>query len=199
MSTPHADDAQIPPCYCMQRYSLCAAWPLAVVPSDSLSCGHSVSTGQIRETVDNMRSHGNGRFITPDVLSLPSINGNVPTYTAVGTEGSDRRKWGLNEDLASFHTCPDTSWSATFLQARTVRTLHCKPHSLTPPCSFPCGTFGTMGQLLVSSDWYRKEYPCMCRRCNILHSSQQPVFKMLQSPWEARPCMCQCLTRTHLE
>jgi hypothetical protein len=61
---------------------------------------------------------GDSRWVSPEVWRLPIVQGSVTRWWAVRGEGGNRRKWGLEEDLSWFRTCPDTAWKAKYFATR---------------------------------------------------------------------------------
>lgn len=71
---------------------------------------------------------GNGRWVSPEGMSLPYVVGTKMDYKRDGVVGGTRTKWGIEEDINWFGACPNTSWNSTFFYAVLVQFLSCLCH-----------------------------------------------------------------------
>jgi hypothetical protein len=79
-----------------------------------------------QESVDNFitmakQQYGDDRWVSPQSLAWPSINDRAIRYAWRRTEGGDRKKWGLNNDLSWFSKCSGTAWRGSYLEGTVVR------------------------------------------------------------------------------
>jgi hypothetical protein len=82
------------------------------------------SAASVQDFVKTVKTHhGNPRWASPSTPSPPTFNGTRIPYSWQGTYGKDRRKWGLRDDMATFHTCADTWWNASYLIGSVVASL----------------------------------------------------------------------------
>lgn len=98
--------------------------------SKSSSAVCSVTSADALQLVDKVKArHGTKRWVPPEEPMYPQIAGQAPQYQWSTTQGRDRRRWGLEKDLATFNTCPDTAWSATYWTHDMVRAMLALPAS----------------------------------------------------------------------
>jgi hypothetical protein len=105
---------------------LALAWAFLIIHTigtgvNIATCLRSDGGTLVRKFVDGVKeAYGNPRWVTPLVGELPRVAGWLPRYTEQITEGNDRRKWGVEDDLFWFSSCPDTAWLATLYAANVV-------------------------------------------------------------------------------
>ena len=92
-----------------------------VVPAALKVVCRPTSADALRLVQKVKTQHGAGRWVPPEGPVYPRVAGQKLKYHWTTTHGRDRRKWGLEDDLATFQTCPDTAWSATYWSQTMVR------------------------------------------------------------------------------
>eukprot|EP00892_Ulva_mutabilis_P005294 jgi/Ulvmu1/3136/UM015_0176.1 len=84
----------------------------------SANSSHVPSAYEVLEFIELVKArHGNRRWVSPEDMSLPYVNGSSLVYRSDGVEGGTRTKWGIEEDISWFGACPNTSWNSTFFYA----------------------------------------------------------------------------------
>jgi hypothetical protein len=82
----------------------------------------STTEQDVLEKIDAIKEEfGDRRWVSPESWDLPKIQEQELWWHAKRTQGRTRQKWGLEEDLSWFTSCPDTAWDAIYLTGLVVR------------------------------------------------------------------------------
>lgn len=86
----------------------------------------STTEQEVLDRIDAVKADvGDSRWVSPEVWAFPRIQNQELFWWPKRYIGGNRWKWGLEEDLSWFHTCPDTAWNAVHFVDYMVRALHC--------------------------------------------------------------------------